>query len=276
MHPACWLLQTITGELRRTSRAELQSLLSFLLPPSSAIESNNRVVLVCSARSGTTKTSGTTNLLIRASLEALRPTPAATNPDNSPSASGAPTPSANGPSVNPLSLTSQIFQRSGSSNALPSLTNGTFSSWQSRSNSPAMSPSRRSMSNSFSSIRDEAPGPQQFETTIEQIRNDHIASARAAIKNEEILEALEDEIHYDCDQLRSFLMAAQILEEISPRSKDTIIGVGERLSCRIVAAALRDRVSANFQTQKFPSCLTKHAGYRFRTRFAREYPTKSK
>lgn len=99
------------------------------------------------------------------------------------------------------------------------------------------------MSNSFSSIRDEQPGPQQFELTIEQIRNDHIASARGAIKNEEILEVLEDEIHYDCDQLRSFLMAAQILEEISPRSKDTIIGVGERLSCRIVAAALRDRVS---------------------------------
>jgi aspartate kinase len=99
------------------------------------------------------------------------------------------------------------------------------------------------MSNIFSSIRDETPGPQQFELTIEQIRSDHITSARAAIKNEDILEVLEDEINYDCDQLRSFLMAAQILEEISPRSKDTIIGVGERLSCRIVAAALRDRVS---------------------------------
>jgi len=110
-----------------------------------------------------------------------------------------------------------------------------------------MSPSRRSMSNSFSSIRDEPAGPQQFELTIEQIRSDHIASARTAIKNEDILEALEDEIHYDCDQLRSFLMAAQILEEISPRSKDTIIGVGERLSCRIVAAALRDRVSLDLR-----------------------------
>lgn len=213
-------------------------------------------MLVCSARSGTTKTSGTTNLLIRASLEALRPTPAAgTNADNSPSASAAQTPSANSSNANPLSLTSQIFQRSGSSNALPSLTNGTFSSWQSRSNSPAMSPSRRSMSNSFSSIRDEPTGPQQFEITIEQIRNDHIASARSAIKNEDILEALEDEIHYDCDQLRSFLMAAQILEEISPRSKDTIIGVGERLSCRIVAAALRDRVSKSCFTKSLHFCF---------------------
>lgn len=209
----------------------------------SAIESNNRVVLVCSARSGKDKTSGTTNLLIRASLEALRPSAATNSDNNSPSASVPPTPSANTSNANPLSLTSQRFQRSGSSYALPSLTNGTFSSWQSRSNSPALSPGRRSMSNSFSSIRDEPAGPQQFELTIEQIRNDHLAAARSAIKNEEILETLEDEIHYDCDQLRSFLMAAQILEEISPRSKDTIIGVGERLSCRIVTAALRDRVS---------------------------------
>lgn len=99
------------------------------------------------------------------------------------------------------------------------------------------------MSNSFASLREEAMGnsQQQFEITVEQIRNDHIASARAAIKNPEILEPLEEEIDYDCDQLRSFLMAAQILEEISPRSKDTIIGVGERLSCRIVAAVLKDR-----------------------------------
>ena len=36
----------------------------------------------------------------------------------------------------------------------------------------------------------------------------------------------------------------QIIEEISDRSKDVIIGVGEKLSCRIVTAILRDRVSA--------------------------------
>lgn len=32
----------------------------------------------------------------------------------------------------------------------------------------------------------------------------------------------------------------QIIEEISPRSKDIIIGAGERLSCRIVVGALRN------------------------------------
>lgn len=33
----------------------------------------------------------------------------------------------------------------------------------------------------------------------------------------------------------------QIIDEISPRSQDSIVGTGERLACKIVAAALRDR-----------------------------------
>jgi len=33
----------------------------------------------------------------------------------------------------------------------------------------------------------------------------------------------------------------QIIDEISDRSRDSIIGIGERLSCKIVAAALRDK-----------------------------------
>lgn len=216
------------------------------------LNQQKRVVLVCSARSGQTKSTGTTNLLIRASLEALRPTPATSA--NSPAGSTAQTPNAVSGSVNPLSVTSQVFQRSGSSAALPSLLNGNSASYSfSRSNSPApssSSPSRfsrtNSMSNSFSSLRDSdsaASQQQLFEVTVEQIRNDHLTAAKAVIRDTEILEALEEEIDYDCDQLRSFLMAAQILEEISPRSKDTIIGVGERLSCRIVTAVLRDRVS---------------------------------
>ena len=86
--------------------------------------------------------------------------------------------------------------------------------------------------------------PQAFEATVEQIRMDHLRAAKQVVRNEGILDQLENDIDYDCDQLRSFLMAAQILEEISPRSKDTIIGVGERLSCRIVTAVLQDRVSS--------------------------------
>jgi aspartate kinase len=32
-----------------------------------------------------------------------------------------------------------------------------------------------------------------------------------------------------------------VIDEISPRSQDSIIGAGEKLACKIVAASLRDR-----------------------------------
>lgn len=35
----------------------------------------------------------------------------------------------------------------------------------------------------------------------------------------------------------------QVIDEISPRSRDSIIGFGEKLGCKIITAALRDRVS---------------------------------
>jgi aspartate kinase len=66
------------------------------------------------------------------------------------------------------------------------------------------------MSTSLSSLRDEVAAPQQqFEITVEQIRNDHLKAAKAVVRNQDILETLEEEIDYDCDQLRSFLTAAQ-------------------------------------------------------------------
>ena len=34
----------------------------------------------------------------------------------------------------------------------------------------------------------------------------------------------------------------QIIDEISPRSRDSIVGFGERLGCKLITAVLRDRV----------------------------------
>lgn len=66
--------------------------------------------------------------------------------------------------------------------------------------------------------------------------------AEELVQNTEIKEQLKKDIEHDCAKLKSFLEAAQIINEISPRSRDIIIGVGEKLSCRIVAAVLQDRV----------------------------------
>jgi aspartokinase len=36
----------------------------------------------------------------------------------------------------------------------------------------------------------------------------------------------------------------KIIDEISSKTKDIIVGAGEKLSCRIMAGLLRDRVSS--------------------------------
>lgn len=87
-------------------------------------------------------------------------------------------------------------------------------------------------------------------------------------RHPEILQELEVEIHGDCDWLTSFLFAlkvrtdvknirgiceifthdGQVIDEISPRSRDTIIGLGEKLACKMMTAILRDRVRVRFSS----------------------------
>ncbi|RKO99431.1 hypothetical protein CXG81DRAFT_30208 [Caulochytrium protostelioides] len=52
--------------------------------------------------------------------------------------------------------------------------------------------------------------------------------------------ALQD-VRAECARLRSFLTAAEIIDEISPRSRDVIISVGEKLAARIFTAVLESR-----------------------------------
>ncbi|KAI5922191.1 aspartate kinase [Camillea tinctor] len=42
----------------------------------------------------------------------------------------------------------------------------------------------------------------------------------------------------ECEAIKKFLLAAQVIGELSPRSKDRVIALGEKLSCMIVAACL--------------------------------------
>ncbi|EWC46833.1 putative aspartokinase [Drechslerella stenobrocha 248] len=76
---------------------------------------------------------------------------------------------------------------------------------------------------------------------IDQIREDHIREAQRLIRSPEILTDLVCHIQAECAKLSSFLSAAQIINEISPKSKDVIIGAGEKLSCHLMCALLRDR-----------------------------------
>ncbi|KIS70948.1 putative L-aspartate 4-P-transferase [Mycosarcoma maydis] len=205
----------------------------------------NKVAIVCSARSGQTKALGTTNLLLQAAGEALDEalTPAA-------SLSNSVTSIANGAQT-PVHRPGSAFSRKSSSRGTPlgrveslssttldnKLQQLTLNTTTTAAANTEQSTAAKSDAGSDSDT-DIAIG---FNATVDRILSDHLASARKAVINDRLLlEQLERDITEDCDRLRDFLLAAKIIEEISPKSKDIIIGVGERLSCRIAVGALRD------------------------------------
>ena len=102
---------------------------------------------------------------------------------------------------------------------------------------------------------------------VDAIRDDHIQAVRQQVRSKDIIDALENKIQKECGRLASFLGAAQvgqapflpcdkkaleetadaqslqIINEISPKTRDIIIGTGEKLACLFMTAVLQDRVN---------------------------------
>lgn len=85
------------------------------------------------------------------------------------------------------------------------------------------------------------PGSRLYLDIVEAIRESHVGAGTELIKSKGILEQLKDDIETECGKLINFLSAAQIIDEISPKTKDIIIGAGEKLACLLMTALLRDR-----------------------------------
>ncbi|KAI8897945.1 Aspartate/glutamate/uridylate kinase [Globomyces pollinis-pini] len=86
------------------------------------------------------------------------------------------------------------------------------------------------------------PESQRYLDIVDSIQTSHITAARQALAGEanaSLLKQLEMDITLECDKLRSFMAAAEIIEEISAKSKDIIMSVGEKLSARTFAAVLK-------------------------------------
>ncbi|KAJ1924420.1 Aspartokinase [Tieghemiomyces parasiticus] len=76
---------------------------------------------------------------------------------------------------------------------------------------------------------------------IDEILHDHLVMAEQHIQDPELLSELKTDLTKECRRLKVFLDAAEVIDEVSPRSKDIIIGAGEKLACLIVTASLRQR-----------------------------------
>ena len=176
---------------------------------------NHKVAVVCSARSGSTKALGTTNLLLKASSEALqKPTACRLRTPGyvTPGASETPR---NHDWTSPLHSPDGGYRSR--SPSLSSLPNDGLSSFLTMSSIPPPS--------------DEHP----FFATVDLIRLEHIMAARSSITSPRILKELEGEIEKDCDALRSFLMAIQV--SMRSRSWNSFVHPHPRSSMR----CLRDQ-----------------------------------
>eukprot|EP00128_Syssomonas_multiformis_P014577 Colp12_sorted_trinity150504_noHs@9472 len=78
----------------------------------------------------------------------------------------------------------------------------------------------------------------EFEEIIATLRKSHLEAVVEALGEGEQTEALKKEIERDLEELKSFLHAIQIIGELSTRSYDVVIGLGEKLSAKIFAAVL--------------------------------------
>ncbi|SPO22855.1 probable HOM3 - L-aspartate 4-P-transferase [Ustilago trichophora] len=233
-----WIIQKYGG----TSVGKFLDTIAQQIVPSYL--AGNKVAIVCSARSGQTKALGTTNLLLQAASEALDEahTPAA-------SLSNSVASLANAGAQTPAHRPGSAFSRRSSSRGTPlgrvePLSSNVLDSklQQLKLNGASNGKPAVKSANIDDAASDSDPDSSVgFNATVDRILSDHIASARKAVtKDKALLEQIESDIVQDCERLRDFLLAAKIIEEISPKSKDIIIGVGERLSCRIAVGALRD------------------------------------
>jgi len=82
-------------------------------------------------------------------------------------------------------------------------------------------------------------------TTIREICSDHIIAAQDSVKNPQLQKEICDSIQGDCQELVDYIIAAKRFNlEVNARSKDRVVGFGEKLSCRFMTAMLKDNVRA--------------------------------
>lgn len=87
---------------------------------------------------------------------------------------------------------------------------------------------------------------EEAKTTIREICHDHITAAQDSIKNPELQGEVCESMQDDCQELIDYIIAAKRFNlEVNARSKDRVVGFGEKLSCRFMTAVLKDNVGTD-------------------------------
>lgn len=79
-----------------------------------------------------------------------------------------------------------------------------------------------------------------FQLVLQLIEDDHTANAEYKINNLELQKQLVKETQEEIKRAKELLSACQVIGEISNRTLDSIMSIGEKLSCRFIACLMRD------------------------------------
>lgn len=83
----------------------------------------------------------------------------------------------------------------------------------------------------------------EYEKLVQVICQDHLSAAESQVRDPSIKLNLRKYIENECKEILDYRIAAERWHlEIDSRSKDRIVSLGEKLSCRFITALLQDRV----------------------------------
>jgi len=96
------------------------------------------------------------------------------------------------------------------------------------------------------SALDASNGDESYKEALQQLENRHIDAIKALLPAKD-QGAIAAEVKFKLNELENVLYGLYLIRELSKRSLDFVLGFGERLSARIIAAAFTARgIEADF------------------------------
>jgi aspartate kinase len=80
-----------------------------------------------------------------------------------------------------------------------------------------------------------------FTRELELIEQNHFKALGDSVRDAALRDEAKQFVTDELSRLKSFLDAISVIRELSPRSQDNVLAVGEKLSARILTAVLNDR-----------------------------------
>jgi aspartate kinase len=87
---------------------------------------------------------------------------------------------------------------------------------------------------------DLASDNKDYTLILQLIEDDHVNNAKTNVVNQQLQDQLIHDTKHEIDRAKELLRASQVIGEISPRTLDSIMSIGEKLSCLFMTCLMND------------------------------------